>query len=376
MMKIMFEVGHPAQVHTFKYIIRELEKKGHSIKIIAKEKDMTCDLLQAYGLKFDKIGKNMPSMAGKAIGLVRADLRLLAIAKRFKPDIFVSAGSPHSAHISAILGKPHIIFCDTEHAWLTSLLTLSFTDVILTPSCYNKNLGKKQIRLSSYRPLAYLHPNRFIPDPSILGELGVNKDEKFVIIRFISWKASHDVGQMGFTLEEKIKLVKEIEKHAIPFITSEGKIPESLQKYKMQIQPHRIHDALYYARMYVGEGATMATEAAMLGTPSIYVNTLRMGVNDEEEQFGLMKQYEGVKDSEANIFKDIAQMIGTPKKEWINKRDKLLESKIDVTAFIVWFLENYPASVRIMKENPEYQNRFKRRNDQLQNRCEVIKCAE
>jgi predicted glycosyltransferase len=375
-MKIMFEVGHPAQVHLFKYIIWELEKRGHSIKIIAKEKEMTFGLLDNYGFKYEKVGKNMPSLAGKAIGLIRADFQLLKIAKKFRPDIFISPGSPHSAHVSAILGKPHIIFCDTEHAWLNSLITLSFTDVIFTPSCYKKDLGKKQIRLSSYRQHAYLHPNRFTPDPSILNELGVSTDEKYVIIRFVSWKASHDMGQMGFSLEEKIKLVKEIEKHAVPFITSEGKIPESLQKYKIRIPPHRIHDALYYAAMYVGEGATMASEAAMLGTPSIYVNTLRMGVTDEEEQFGLIKQYEGAKNSEANIFKDIAQMIGTPKIEWIGKKNKLLATKIDVTAFMVWFVENYPDSARIMMENPEYQNKFKRRIDQLQSRSEEIKCAE
>ena len=45
--------------------------------------------------------------------------------------------------------------------------------------------------------------------------------------------------------------------------------------------------------------------------------------------------------------------------EWNEKRNKLLSSKIDVTVFMVWFIENYPESVKIMKENPEYQERFK-----------------
>jgi hypothetical protein len=37
----------------------------------------------------------------------------------------------------------------------------------------------------------------------------------------------------------------------------------------------------------------------------------------------------------------------------------MLRDKIDVTAFMVWFIENYPDSVNIMKENPEYQDRFR-----------------
>ena len=37
----------------------------------------------------------------------------------------------------------------------------------------------------------------------------------------------------------------------------------------------------------------------------------------------------------------------------------MLADKIDVTAFLVWFVENYPQSFQIMKENPDYQLRFK-----------------
>jgi len=37
----------------------------------------------------------------------------------------------------------------------------------------------------------------------------------------------------------------------------------------------------------------------------------------------------------------------------------MLADKIDVTAFFVWFIENYPDSAKIMKENPDYQYKFK-----------------
>ena len=41
------------------------------------------------------------------------------------------------------------------------------------------------------------------------------------------------------------------------------------------------------------------------------------------------------------------------------RRDEMIKKSIDVTSFMVWFVENYPESVKIMKENPEYQERFK-----------------
>jgi len=37
----------------------------------------------------------------------------------------------------------------------------------------------------------------------------------------------------------------------------------------------------------------------------------------------------------------------------------MLNDKIDVTGFMVWFVENYPESKRIMLANPDYQFRFK-----------------
>jgi hypothetical protein len=37
----------------------------------------------------------------------------------------------------------------------------------------------------------------------------------------------------------------------------------------------------------------------------------------------------------------------------------MLSKQIDVTAFLVWFIENYPESAQIMKKDPDYQLRFK-----------------
>ncbi len=47
------------------------------------------------------------------------------------------------------------------------------------------------------------------------------------------------------------------------------------------------------------------------------------------------------------------------KEEFQIRRQKMLADKIDVTAFLVWFVENYPNSAKVMKENPDYQFNFK-----------------
>ena len=41
------------------------------------------------------------------------------------------------------------------------------------------------------------------------------------------------------------------------------------------------------------------------------------------------------------------------------RKEKLLSEKINVTDFLIWFIEDYPESFKIMKENPEFQYQFK-----------------
>ncbi len=86
---------------------------------------------------------------------------------------------------------------------------------------------------------------------------------RIYILRFVSWSAFHDVGQAGFSDDEKIYLVTELSKHIKVFISSENELPDRLLQYKINIPPERMHDALAYATLFIGEGATMTSECAV-----------------------------------------------------------------------------------------------------------------
>ena len=47
------------------------------------------------------------------------------------------------------------------------------------------------------------------------------------------------------------------------------------------------------------------------------------------------------------------------KQYWKNSAKNMIRKRIDMGAFLIWFIENYPESEKIMKENPDYQNRVK-----------------
>ena len=346
-MRIMVGIAHPKQVHFWKNIINNLEGDGHEVEIVAWKKDITLYLLNVYGFKYEVIGKNYKGLMRKAYGLLESDFKAFKVARNFKPDILL-AGSPALAHVSKIIGKPHIDFIDTEHANIANWLTYPFSDAICTPSCFRKEINSdKHLIYNGYMELAYLHPNYFKPDANVLDALGLSKDDKFIIMRFVSWGASHDIGDKGFTNKEKV--IKSLEKYGQVLITSEGKLSSKLEKYKITIAPEKIHHVLYFASLYIGESAPMAAESAILGTPAIFVSTSKRGYTDElESKYGLVYNFSEPKTMEKCALEKAFELLNdnNTKKKWKEKRRKMLSEKIDVTRFIINLIENYPESCK------------------------------
>jgi uncharacterized protein len=356
-MRILIDLGHPAHIHYFKNFINIMKGKGHEFAFSARDKEVLHYLLDNLAIPYKSRGKGGKTLLSKIFYLFVADYIIYKMAKDFKPDIFLSFASTYAAHVSWILRKPHIVFDDTEHSTFELLLYPPFSDVLLNPKCFYKNLGKKQIKFDGYMELCSLHPNYYNPNRDIISFLGVKESDKYALLRFVSWDASHDVGHSGLDYKTKIQLVNLFSLTMKVFISSEKSLPKELNQYQIKIPPQRMHDVLAFATLFVGEGATMASECAMLGTPAIYVNSLDAGTLKEQEKYGLLF---GFRNSEGVIEK-VNEILATPnlKKEFQVRRQQMLVDKIDVTGFMVWFVENYPGSVNIMKSNPDYQYSFK-----------------
>jgi len=145
-LRILLDIGHPKDVNVFKNVIFSLQKKGYEVKIVARAKENTKKLLDEYGFQY-KVGPYYKNIIGKAFGVILNDLWLYRLAKEFKPDIFVSPGSPYSAHVSWLLRKPHIAFSDTEIAGIVIKLMLPFTDKIYTSTSFYLDWGQNRYDL-------------------------------------------------------------------------------------------------------------------------------------------------------------------------------------------------------------------------------------
>jgi predicted glycosyltransferase len=349
--RVLIDIGHPAHVHLFKHFAWDMQKRGHEIY-----------LLEKYGFEYQSFGRKYTTPAGKIWGLVEFDIKAALAGLKFKPDIFLSHGSIYAAHAAFLMRKPHISMEDTFNFEQINLYK-PFTKAILTAD-YDNPLShdKKTVGYAGYHELAYLHPNRFNPDEKVLDELGVKKGTPYVIMRFVSWKATHDIGHKGMSLENKIRSVQAFEKHSRVFISSEAALPAGLEKNKIPAAPDRMHHAIAFASLLFGESSTMAEEAAMMGVPAIYLSSISTCYTTHlENRYGLLFNFSESENDQVKAMEQAVTLLQNPeiKGLWQERRKKMLSERIDVTSFMVWFVENFPESFRIMHENPDYQNRFK-----------------
>jgi predicted glycosyltransferase len=245
-------------------------------------------------------------------------------------------GGEFIAPIGKLLGIPVVVFTDSEPVPIDKYLTYPIADIICTPACFDKDLGKRQVRYEGYHELAYLSPRYFKPDPSVLDKIGVKKDEPFTIVRFVAWRASHDFRQKGFSFDQKQAVIQKLQRYGKVFITSEKPLPKEIESFRLTLPPHQVHDLMYYAQLFIGDGATMATEASILGTPAVRSSSMALNMGNFVE---LMERYQLVYSyyNPDEAFQKAINILENPdsKHEWKRRRDRMLAEKIDVTQFIV-----------------------------------------
>lgn len=287
-MKVVISIEHPAWAHQFKSIIKKINSDGEAL-VLAVDKDGDLKLLDAFGINYIKLadttGKNVFDKGLLFLNLCSSYTREI---KNFKPDILIGRASPMMAIAAKRTNLPHVIFEDTEVSRFSLNICKKYSSLIITPRTFLTDLGEKQLRLPIYKELFYLH-NGFSPDLSIVESCGINISKPFAIVRFVAWNASHDIGKSGLNNNDKLIFIKELEKLMPVYIFSEAALPEEFNKYMPSIQYDKIHHLLYYATFVFSEGATMASEAAILGTHAFYLNEIEAGsINEQENRYQLL----------------------------------------------------------------------------------------
>lgn len=338
-MRVMVTIQHPGHVHFFKHAIRDLERRGHQVFVFARENEMTSDLLEHHEIEFEMLAGPADSLLSLARVQATYEMRLLQRARDIRPDVITAIGGVAAAHVSNCVDARSVVFYDTEHATIIKRLAYPFASVVCTPESYRESIGSKQVRYPGFHEQAYLHPNRFEPDSSIRADLGLEDDEQVAVCRFSSWTSSHDIGEGGFAdLGDVVRTLSETGTHVV--VSSEIDVPDDVAATALSVQPHRMHDLLATADVVVSEGATTAAEAAVIGTPSIYVNSQSMGYTDAlDERHGLLNAFNGEDRHRRGIERAREILTTSTEDSRAHRIEKLYDQTVDVTDVIVSVVE-------------------------------------
>ncbi|MFH0866496.1 MAG: DUF354 domain-containing protein [Bacteroidota bacterium] len=359
-MNILVDINHPAHVHLFRNFISEMRGKGHQVFITVKEIASARKLLELYKLDYIPLGKKSDSRFGKIFRQLAYNWEVLRFVKKNKITIGIGS-SITIAQVSGISGMHSVIFDDDDDAVEPLMVKYGhkYADCIVSPDALvnmnNPRNNNKTVYYPGGHELAYLHPGRFIPDPSVLTDCGLSENERFFILRFNAFKAHHDAGAHGLSFENKKKLVTLINKTGKVFISSEALLEKEFEPYCLSVSPDKVHSLLAFATMFIGDSQTMTSEATVLGTPAIRSNSFVGRIScleEEEKKYGLTYGFKP--DDTDRMFQKISELLSLPslKQDWMNKRYEMLKDKIDVTSFMVWFVENYPESFKTLKSRP------------------------
>ena len=333
-MRFLFDLQHPAHLHFFRNLIHILRDEGHEVRITGRDKDILVILAEQYGLEVEIFGVAREGVFSLGSELLYRQWRLLKIIRAFKPDAMMAIAGTYISSLGKLTGVPAYVFYDTEHATLSNMLAYPFATCIYVPRCYRGDIRWNHVRYEGYHELAYLHPDRFTPDPSVLEEVGLAPGERFSIIRLVGWAAAHDIGLKGLTTENKRRVVDELAKSGRVFISSEAELPEDLEPYRLRLRENRIHHLMAHAALMFGESATMVSEGAVLGVPGIYIDPVGRGYTDEQERdYGLVFNYTSERQDKA-IERAITVFRDSRSEDWQERHRRLLDDKIDVTAML------------------------------------------
>ncbi|MCE7741785.1 MAG: DUF354 domain-containing protein [Candidatus Heimdallarchaeota archaeon] len=269
----------------FNAIAQELEKLGHEAIFTCRNYDYVASLFFLLDLDVEILGVHGGgSLFGK---LMAGNERISLLAEYInqletKPDYHISFSSPESTRVAFGLGIPSITINDSPHATAVGKLTVPLSKYLVYSACIDQNqwlkVGAIPEQLQPYDGIdevAWLRD--FQPNNEVLDILGLYEDDNFIVGRPEESSAAYmlDRNMVDQTVLDVIlsDIFAEYDGRAVIFPRYEAQKKYLKKKFKNRIIiPPKAVDTLslyYYSDLCITGGATMAREAAAIGTPSI-----------------------------------------------------------------------------------------------------------
>ncbi len=294
-MKIWIDLDNTPHVPFFKPIIRELEKKGYTVVITARDAFQVCELATLYGLTYEKVGRHYgKNPFFKVLGLCWRSLQLLSFLIREKPALGLSHGSRSQILLCNLLRIPTVMIMDYEHAQ-TPLLLQPRWEIIPEALADESLQCKTKERVLIYKGIKEdVYAPEFQPDPSIMAQLKINSESIFVTVRPPANEAHyHNTESDGlFTaFMERVCAMQGVTVILLPRNKSQElqirkDWPQWFEDAKVIIPKQAVNglNLLWHSDLVVSGGGTMNREAAALDVPVYSIFRGKSGAVDRQLQ--------------------------------------------------------------------------------------------
>jgi predicted glycosyltransferase len=288
-MRVWVDCTAAAHPLVLRPIIERLTAEGHEVSVTAREYGQTVGILELLGIEHEVVGRHADAgTAAKAFAVGRRSAALLGWARRRGFDLALGHGSVDIAVVSSLRRIPLVEMQDYEHAGFQRQLAFRASRRVLAPDAIPvpamRRAGaapRKLVRYPGLKEDYYLAD--FIPDPSVLETLGIDRDRVLVVVRPPpETSAYHAENPLYERLIVRLESEAGVDAVVIPRTAAQGRA--ALGRAANLIVPGRAIDAqslIAHADLVVGAGGTMNREAVALGTPAWTLFSGRMGAVDE-----------------------------------------------------------------------------------------------
>lgn len=339
-MRILIDIGHPAHVNFFKNVISTLRNNGHDIFITAIRRGKLSKIIKS---EFNEIPVRFNGKHRGTKWSILFEANILRFIEQLKfvyskkIDIAVSCGSfTTGAIFKFVLRKPNIQFDDDpERKINVALEKMTSTELVFPPIV---GINNKVKTMNALKEWAYLSPKYFTPSIQELDNYNL-KPQRYVFIREVSTGSLNYANQQSNIIATFARDLPHNYYRILLSLEDKSTINQYPSDWILLKEPlNDIHSLIYFSKIVISSGDSMAREGAMLGVPSIYCGIREMAANRLMIDKGMLF-HKDVEEVPQFVERIISSDIKIEEQDKF--RERLEDEWVDVTEFIVSQIKKY-----------------------------------
>lgn len=289
-MKILIDLYHIPQFNFFKNTILSLGidqvdlaciNRGKLFPIIKNE----CPGYNIYVIGDYKYNKGPLSMLFRII--IPRFFRLIRLIRKNKYDFVLTAH--YQANLAAWFNHvPNIAFIDDPRKIAFGIDKFS-TNELYVP-CFKDSIAGTKV-FNALKEWSYLSPACFKPNIEILDKYGL-KSKEYIFVREVDTKTSNYLGQEKNLILSFANLLRFSEKIVLSLENKQNRSEYPSDWIILEEPVKDIHSIMYFSRLILSSGDSVAREGSLLGIQSLYCGFRDMPANQVLINKGILKKIE------------------------------------------------------------------------------------